>query len=260
MSHKDQPAAPSGWKGVLLALGIVFGDIGTSVLYALDALCRDTPIDKPLVLGGLSLIFWSLTLIVTIKYVTFVLRADNHGEGGVFALYALLRRYAPRLMGLVVLGAAMSFSDSIFTPAISVTSAVEGLELHLPGLKILPIVLVIITGLFFIQQFGTEWVGRAFGPITLVWFLFIGGMGLYRIVEQPLVLEAMNPLNAIQFLQNNPRGFLLLGAVFLTITGVEALYADLGHVGRGFYPESLADSEAGLAFIVLWAGGVAFDV
>lgn len=233
MSHKDQPAAPSGWKGVLLALGIVFGDIGTSVLYALDALCRDTPIDKPLVLGGLSLIFWSLTLIVTIKYVIFVLRADNHGEGGVFALYALLRRYAPRLMGLVVLGAAMSFSDSIFTPAISVTSAVEGLELHLPGLKILPIVLVIITGLFFIQQFGTEWVGRAFGPITLVWFLFIGGMGLYRIVEQPLVLEAVNPLNAIQFLQNNPRGFLLLGAVFLTITGVEALYADMGHVGRG---------------------------
>jgi KUP system potassium uptake protein len=230
---KTTPVAPSGWKGVLLALGIVFGDIGTSVLYALDALCRDVPIEKTIVLGGLSSIFWALTLIVTTKYVFFVLRADNHGEGGVFALYALLRRYAPRLVGLVVIGGAMSFSDSIFTPAISVTSAIEGLELHLPGLKILPIVIVIITALFFIQQFGTEWVGRAFGPITLVWFIFIGGMGLYRILEYPLVLEALNPVYAFQFLSKHPRGVLLLGAVFLTITGVEALYADMGHVGRG---------------------------
>jgi len=230
---KGSPLAPSGWKGALLALGIVFGDIGTSPLYALDALCRDATIEKTIVLGGLSLIFWALTLIVTVKYVFFVLRADNHGEGGVFALYALLRRYAPRLMGLVVIGAAMSFSDSIFTPAISVTSAIEGLELHIPGLQILPIVLIIITALFFIQQFGTEWVGRAFGPITLLWFIFIGGAGLYRILEQPSVLEAINPAYAVEFLWRHPRGILLLGAVFLTITGVEALYADMGHVGRG---------------------------
>ncbi len=229
---KANPALPRGWRGVLLALGIVFGDIGTSPLYVLDALCRGEVISEEVVMGGVSLIFWVMTLLVTVKYVVFVLRADNHGEGGIFALYALLRGVAPGVMPLVILAAAMSFADSIFTPAISVTSAVEGFQLHMQSIAVVPIVLIIITGLFFIQQFGTEWVGRFFGPVTLIWFVFIASMGAFHIWENPLILQALNPWYAWHFLAEHPGGLLLLGAVFLTATGVEALYADLGHVGR----------------------------
>lgn len=220
-------------RHVLLALGIVFGDIGTSPLYALDALVRDKPVSDTLVLGGLSLIFWTLTLIVSIKYILLVMRADNHGEGGIFAMYSLLRHYAPWIVPLVIIDAAMAFSDSIFTPAISVSSAIEGLELHIPTLRTVPIVMTIIIGLFLIQQFGTEWVGGLFGPVMLVWFSFIGGIGLWRLTEAPQVLAAINPIYAIELLYRYPEGLLLLGAVFLTVTGVEALYADMGHVGRG---------------------------
>lgn len=222
----------NSWRHTLLALGIVFGDIGTSPLYALDALARGKPISEPLVLGGLSLIFWTLTLIVSVKYIFLVMRADNHGEGGIFAMYSLLRHYAPWIVPFVIIDAAMAFSDSIFTPAISVSSAIEGLELHIPTLKTVPIVVAIILGLFFIQQFGTEWVGGLFGPVMLVWFSFIGGMGAWRLTEAPQVLAALNPVHAIDLLRTHPEGFLLLGAVFLTVTGVEALYADMGHVGR----------------------------
>lgn len=220
-------------RHVLLALGIVFGDIGTSPLYALDALVRDKPVSDTLVLGGLSLIFWTLTLIVSIKYILLVMRADNHGEGGIFAMYSLLRHYAPWIVPFVIIDAAMAFSDSIFTPAISVSSAIEGLELHIPTLRTVPIVMTIIIGLFLIQQFGTEWVGGLFGPVMLVWFSFIGGIGLWRLTEAPQVLAAINPIYAIELLYRYPEGLLLLGAVFLTVTGVEALYADMGHVGRG---------------------------
>ncbi len=222
----------NSWRRTILALGIVFGDIGTSPLYALDALARGKPISEPLILGGLSLIFWTLTLIVSVKYILLVMRADNHGEGGIFAMYSLLRHYAPWIVPFVIIDAAMAFSDSIFTPAISVSSAIEGLELHLPTLKTVPIVVAIILGLFFIQQFGTEWVGGLFGPVMLVWFSFIGGMGAWRLTEAPQVLAALNPVYAIELLRTHPEGFLLLGAVFLTVTGVEALYADMGHVGR----------------------------
>ncbi|MEN3040258.1 MAG: KUP/HAK/KT family potassium transporter [Bacteroidia bacterium] len=220
------------WQRVLLALGIVFGDIGTSPLYALDALVRGKPISEPLVLGGLSLIFWTLTLIVSVKYILLVMRADNHGEGGIFAMYSLLRHYAPWIMPLVIIGASMTFADSIFTPAISVSSAIEGLELHIPHLQTVPIVVAILIGLFLIQQFGTEWIGRFFGPVMLIWFLFIGGMGAWRLGKAPQVLSALNPIYAINLLRTYPEGFLVLGAVFLAVTGVEALYADMGHVGR----------------------------
>ncbi|MCX7606276.1 MAG: KUP/HAK/KT family potassium transporter [Bacteroidia bacterium] len=225
-------ASSSRWKGALLAFGIVFGDIGTSPLYALDALARGKPIEPSLVFGGLSLIFWSLTLIVSVKYIVLVMRADNHGEGGIFAMYSLLRRFAPWIIPLVITGAAMAFSDSIFTPAISVSSAIEGLQLYFPALKTVPIVVCILVGLFLIQQFGTEWVGGLFGPIMLLWFVFIGGIGAWRLVEAPQVLSALNPLYAIELLRTHPEGFLLLGAIFLTVTGVEALYADMGHVKR----------------------------
>ncbi|MCX8113015.1 MAG: KUP/HAK/KT family potassium transporter [Bacteroidia bacterium] len=219
-------------RGVILALGIVFGDIGTSPLYALDALARGKPITEPLVLGGLSLIFWALTLIVSIKYVLLVMRADNHGEGGIFAMYSLLRHYTPWIVPLVIVNAAMAFSDSIFTPAISVSSAIEGLQLHIPTLRTVPIVVAIIIGLFLIQQFGTEWIGGIFGPIMLLWFVFIGGVGAWRLIESPQVLAAINPAYALDLLRTHPESFLLLGAVFLAVTGVEALYADMGHVGR----------------------------
>lgn len=214
-------------------MGIVFGDIGTSPLYALDALVRGKPIDEALVLGGLSLIFWSLTLIVSVKYIFLVMRADNDGEGGIFAMYSLLRRFFPWITPLVIIGAAMSFADSIFTPAISVSSAIEGIQLHVPTLRTVPIVVGILVGLFFIQQFGTEWVGRLFGPLMFLWFSFIGGIGAWRLMEAPSVWAALNPRYAWDFLRDNPEGFLVLGAVFLAVTGVEALYADMGHVGRG---------------------------
>lgn len=214
-------------------MGIVFGDIGTSPLYALDALVRGKPINESLVLGGLSLIFWALTLIVSVKYIFLVMRADNDGEGGIFAMYSLLRRFFPWITPLVIIGAAMSFADSIFTPAISVSSAIEGIQLHVPTLRTVPIVVGILVGLFFIQQFGTEWVGRLFGPLMFLWFSFIGGIGAWRLIEAPSVLAALNPRYAWDFLMDNPEGFLVLGAVFLAVTGVEALYADMGHVGRG---------------------------
>ncbi|MCS7189667.1 MAG: KUP/HAK/KT family potassium transporter [Bacteroidia bacterium] len=219
-------------KGALLALGIVFGDIGTSPLYALDALARGKAISSSLVLGGLSLIFWSLTLIVSVKYVLLVLRADNQGEGGIFAIYSLVRRFVPWSMPLAILGAALLFSDSIFTPAISVSSAVEGLQLHIPTLRTVPIIVGILAALFFIQQFGTEWIGHLFGPVMLIWFLFIGGVGAWRLLEAPVVLRALNPIHGINLILHEPQGLLVLGAVFLTLTGVEALYADMGHVGR----------------------------
>ena len=227
-----QSPVNSRWAGTLLALGIVFGDIGTSPLYALDAMVRGRVIEETLVLGGLSLVFWTLTLVVSVKYVSLVLRADNHGEGGIFAIYSLIRRFAPWSVPFVVIGAAMLFSDSIFTPAISVSSAIEGLELHLPNLQTVPIVLALIVGLFVIQQFGTEWVGRFFGPIMLLWFTFIGGMGAWRMWEAPQVLLALNPRWAWELLTTAPESVGIVGAVFLTITGVEALYADMGHVGR----------------------------
>lgn len=228
-----QSGNPSLSRRILIALGIVFGDIGTSPLYVLDALLRGRPVEPVLLLGGLSLIFWTLTLFVTAKYVLLVMRADNRGEGGIFALYVLLRRFVPWIVPLVIVGAAMTFADSIFTPAISVTSAIEGLQMHFPGLPTVPIVAAILMGLFLIQQFGTEWVGGAFGPVMLLWFAFIGIAGGTQVAQTPEVLAAISPHYAIDLFRLHPReGFLALGMVFLSITGVEAFYTDMGHVGR----------------------------
>lgn len=248
-----QSGSPSLGKRVLIALGIVFGDIGTSPLYVLDALFRGKPIDSVLVLGGLSLIFWTLTLFVTIKYTLLVMRADNRGEGGIFALYVLLRRFAPWIVPLVIVGAAMTLADSIFTPAISVTSAIEGLVLHFPGLPTVPIVVVILVSLFLIQQFGTEWIGKAFGPIMLLWFTFLAVAGGWWLFQTPEVLAALNPQHAINLFRLHPKeGFLALGMVFLSITGVEAFYADMGHVGRR--PVRLAWAFAKLALLLNYFG------
>ena len=228
----------------LSALGVVYGDIGTSPLYALRE-CFHGPYAVPPtpanILGVLSLIVWSLVLIISIKYLAFVLRADNHGEGGILALTALIRPAQSDASGrrrlLVMLGlfgAALFYGDAIITPAISVLSAVEGLKVATPFFTpyILPLTILILIVLFLFQQQGTARIGTLFGPVTLVWFLVLALLGLSQIVRTPDVIAAINPFYAVRFfIENGGRGFLVLGAVFLVVTGGEALYADMGHFG-----------------------------
>ena len=216
---------------LLVALGIIYGDIGTSPLYALKAVIGDKPIDKILVFGGVSCIFWTLVLQTTIKYIWLTLKADNEGEGGVFSLYALVRRYGKRLIIPTILGATTLLSDGIITPPISVTSAIEGLDMVIPNLPVVPIVLIILTLLFFFQRFGTHKIGSAFGPVMFVWFLMLLVIGVWQIMKFPSVLAALSPHYAFTLLTKYPKGFWLLGAVFLCTTGAEALYSDLGHCG-----------------------------
>ncbi len=226
----------------LAALGVVYGDIGTSVLYALRECFAGTHPVAPTpenVLGVLSLIFWSLILIISIKYLLFVMRADNRGEGGILALMALVNpARAAGGGGLLTLlglfGAALVYGDGMITPAISVLSAVEGLGVATPVLSsyVIPLTILILVALFAIQRRGTASVGKMFGPITLVWFLVIAGLGVAQLIEHPGVLRAVGPWHAVTFfLQNGSRGYLVLGAVFLCVTGGEALYADMGHFG-----------------------------
>ncbi|RAW02155.1 KUP/HAK/KT family potassium transporter [Pseudochryseolinea flava] len=217
---------------LLVALGIIYGDIGTSPLYVLKAIVGDRPISEALVLGGISCIFWTLALQTTVKYIIITLTADNEGEGGIFSLYALVRRFGKRLIIPTILGATTLLADGIITPPISVASAVEGLELVFPGLPTVPIVIVILSALFFFQRFGTAAVGITFGPVMLVWFSMLLVIGVSQIVLFPDVLRALNPKYAYALLANYPHGFWLLGAVFLATTGAEALYSDLGHCGR----------------------------
>ncbi len=230
---------------LLAALGIVFGDIGTSPLYALRECLRNTDViavNPASVLGVLSLMFWSLILVVTIKYVILMLRADNDGEGGILALLSLVTtdtRHYPRLRRplilLGIIGAAMLYADAMITPAISVLSAVEGLEAVTPDLEpvVVPISIMILVGLFMIQYHGTAVIGKLFGPVMLLWFGDIGLLGALSIAETPAVLAALDPIHAVEFfLTNGFAGFALLGMVILVITGGEALYADMGHVGR----------------------------
>jgi KUP system potassium uptake protein len=221
--------------GLLVTLGIIFGDIGTSPLYVFKSILGDRPVSELLVYGGVSAVFWTLTLQTSIKYILLTLEADNHGEGGIFSLYSLVRQRGKWLLWPAIIGAGTLLADGIITPPISVSSAIEGLKILDPGLTgstIIAIVLVIITLLFTFQQFGTKVVGAAFGPIMLLWFSTIGALGLAQIIHHPAVLKALNPMWAIELLTAYPKGFWLLGAVFLCTTGAEALYSDLGHCGR----------------------------
>jgi KUP system potassium uptake protein len=249
-SHTEMVRKPAGRYLLLLAfgaLGVVYGDIGTSPLYALRECFHgdhEIPVTRDNVLGVLSLIFWALMLIVSIKYIAFVLRADNRGEGGVLALMSLAmpekRGQRPRgiarwVLLIGVFGAALLYGDGIITPAVSILSAVEGLNVATPKFQpyVIPITVVIIIGLFAIQRHGTGKMGKMFGPVTFVWFVAITILGVRGIIEDPSVFAALNPLHGIQFLLNAGKmGFFILGAVVLAITGGEALYADMGHFGR----------------------------
>jgi KUP system potassium uptake protein len=217
---------------VLVALGIIYGDIGTSPLYVLKAIVGERTIDETLVFGGVSCIFWTLVFQTTIKYIWLTLQADNQGEGGVFSLYALVKRYGKGLVIVTILGATTLLADGIITPPISVASAVEGLDMIIPNIPTVAIVIVILSLLFFFQRFGTQKVGAAFGPIMVIWFTMLFVIGVSEIMHFPSVIKAINPYYGYKLLVQYPRGFWLLGAVFLATTGAEALYSDLGHCGR----------------------------
>ena len=219
--------------GLLVTLGIVFGDIGTSPLYTVTAIVGEQTINEVLVVGGLSAIFWTLTLQTSIKYIYIVLSADNNGEGGVFSLYTLIHEKAGKwIVYPTIVGGSFILAEGIITPPISVSSAVEGLRIYSPDIPTIPIVIGILVALFVAQQFGTQTIGKFFGPIMLVWFLFIGGIGLLSLSSDFSILRALNPVWVYRFLVEHPGGFWLLGAVFLCTTGAEALYSDMGHVGR----------------------------
>lgn len=247
-THSISPA------GLLIALGIIYGDIGTSPLYVLKAVAGSEPISEELVLGGLSCIFWTLTLLTTIKYVLLTLRADNRGEGGIFALYALVRKNSRWLLVPGIIGGSALLADGIITPPISVSSAIEGLRKIYPSIPTVPIVLCIITALFSVQHFGTRAVGRSFGPIMLGWFSMLASLGVWWIGSNPAIIEALNPLHALQLLFFHHNGFWVLGAVFLCTTGAEALYSDLGHCGRGNIQVSWAFVKTALILNYLGQG------
>jgi KUP system potassium uptake protein len=220
--------------GLLITLGIVFGDIGTSPLYVMKAIVREGyTLDHDFVLGVLSCVIWTLTIQTTIKYVIITLRADNKGEGGIFSLFALLRKGNRWIYILAIIGGSTLLADGVITPSITVVSSIEGLKLIHPAIQVVPIVIVILTLLFLIQQFGTEYIGKFFGPVMLIWFLMLGILGMAEIHEQYAVFNAFNPYYAIHLLVYYPGSMILLGAIFLCTTGAEALYTDLGHCGIG---------------------------
>ena len=221
--------------GLVITLGIVYGDIGTSPLYVMRAIMGEGAIDKDVIFGGISCIFWTLTIQATTKYIWLALTADNKGEGGIFALYGLVRRVSPKWMIYIAMaGCSALLADGIITPAISLTSAVEGLPKVFPSMEhyVIPIVIAILFGLFVFQQFGTSVIGKFFGPITLVWFLMLAWLGVTWIVKNPEIIAALNPYYAINLILHYPKALVLISAVFLCVTGAEALYSDLGHCGR----------------------------
>ena len=243
--------------GMLIAIGIVFGDIGTSPLYTFSAIIGTRTIEPILALGGLSAIFWTLTFQTTLKYVIIALRADNNGEGGIFSLYALVKRYSGKwLLYPAIIGGSFLLADGIITPPISISSAIEGLRIYSPDLPTIPIVIVILVLLFISQQFGTQLIGKLFGPVMLVWFTFIGIIGAIWLAHDFSVLKALNPYYAYQMLAEYPRGFWLLGSVFLCTTGAEALYSDMGHCGRGNIRMSWIYVK--ICLILCYAGQAAF--
>ncbi len=224
--------------GLIIALGIIYGDIGTSPLYVLNAITKDKIITEDLIIGSLSCIIWTLTLQTTIKYVILTLRADNRGEGGIFSLFALVRRRKKWLVIPAMIGGAALIADGMITPPISVTSAVEGLRqiplfAQIDNWSIVYIVLGILSVLFFLQQFGTASIGKLFGPIMMIWFIMLAVLGAMHLLDDMDVFRAFNPYYAIKLLTSFPKGFYILGAVFLCTTGAEALYSDLGHCGKG---------------------------
>jgi KUP system potassium uptake protein len=249
-SH-TQSVSPAG---LLVALGIIYGDIGTSPLYVLKAVAGREPLSAEVILGALSCIFWTLTILTTVKYVLLTLRADNRGEGGIFALYALVRKNARWLLIPGVIGGSALLADGIITPPISVSSAVEGLRKIYPSIPTVPIVLFIITALFSVQHFGTRIVGRSFGPVMFGWFTMLAVLGVWWIASNPAIIEALNPIHALRLLFFHENGFWLLGSVFLCTTGAEALYSDLGHCGRGNIQASWAFVKATLILNYLGQG------
>lgn len=224
---------------LLVALGIIYGDIGTSPLYVLSAIVGERKISETLVFGGVSLVFWTLFFQTSVKYIWLTLKADNHGEGGVFSLFALIKRYNKNLAIITILGATTLLADGIITPPISVASAIEGLgtvkgleNIFAPGnLTTICIVMGMLSALFFFQRFGTQNIGKAFGPVMTIWFLMLLVAGVVEITRFPVMLKALNPYYGYKLLTDYPKGFWLLGAVFLATTGAEALYSDLGHCG-----------------------------
>ena len=231
-SHKDLHSKLT-LGGLLISLGIIYGDIGTSPLYVMKAILGDHIINANVVLGGVSAVFWTLTLQTTIKYVLITLSADNHGEGGIFALYALVKKTKIRwLIVPAIIGGSALLADGIITPPISVSSAVEGIKTFYPEINTIPIVIGILFILFSIQQFGSKLVGKFFAPMMLIWFVMLAVLGIIQITKHPEVFKAINPYYAYQLLSIHPDGFFVLGFVFLCTTGAEALYSDMGHCGR----------------------------
>ena len=234
-SHKNLHSKLS-IGGLLITLGIIYGDIGTSPLYVMKAILGEYAINADIVLGGISCVFWTLTLQTTIKYVLITLSADNHGEGGIFALYALVKK--TKIQWLIVpaiIGGSALLADGIITPPISISSAVEGIRAFYPKMAtetIVYIVIGILFILFTIQQFGTKLVGKFFAPMMLIWFAMLGTLGTIQIFNHPEVIKAINPYYAYHLLSIHPDGFFVLGFVFLCTTGAEALYSDMGHCGR----------------------------
>jgi len=224
------------FAGLLITLGIIYGDIGTSPLYVMRAILADGVINADTILGAVSLVFWTLTIQTTFKYVTLVLEADNNGEGGIFSLYTLVRRRRKWLLYPAMVGGAAVLSEGMITPPISVSSAIEGLHsieslanTHIPTVGI---TIAIISLLFWFQQFGTALVGRFFGPVMLVWFSMLGILGMLQVIGEPGILRALSPYYAVHLMLHHPHALVLMGAVFLCTTGAEALYADLGHCGK----------------------------
>ena len=243
--EKNTTGQASGLRAGLAlgALGVVFGDIGTSPLYTIrECLAALPPVEhKQAVLGVLSLVFWSLILVVSVKYTLFVLRADNRGEGGIFALLSLSRldRTSGSAIGLgvgvVLVGAAMLTGEAVITPAITVLSATEGFKLVWPGFDryVVPLAIMILAALFLFQSRGSKFIGGIFGPVMLIWFTVLGGLGLWHVIKAPTVLQALDPIIGLELLFSHPEEVsILLGSVVLAVTGVEALYADMGHFGR----------------------------
>ena len=230
----------------LVTIGIVYGDIGTSPMYVMKSILEGnggiTQIDGDFIIGSLSLVIWTITLLTTVKYVLIAMKADNHGEGGIFSLYSLVRDCGKWLIVPAMLGGAALLADGVLTPAVTVTTAVEGLRsiesmdrfLGAGQWKVVIITLFIITALFSVQHAGTSRIGKAFGPVMLLWFTFLGVTGAAHILSFPVVLKAFNPIYAVRVLLSpaNKLGFMILGSVFLATTGAEALYSDMGHVGK----------------------------